>query len=371
MKKFISASTSRCKNTFPDTMSPRFHPRLVNGPFDDPALYVALAFEKRAILFDLGDLSRLPARDILKISHCFISHTHMDHFCGFDRLLRVCLGREKQLHLYGPEGFLDNLEGKLRAYNWNLVDHYRHPFEVIAAEITTRWIRTRRYACRAKFVPEIGKDKRQPFEGVLLQEPSLRVEARILDHGIPCLGFSLAEPTHINIDKVALDRLSLATGPWLKSFKLALYSKHDPNTMIDAPALDPPGGCRCFRLDDLADAITLISPGQKISYITDTAGHSANRKVIGELIHRADHLFIESPFRTCDHHLAASKYHLTAGQAGEIAAEADVKRYTLFHFSPRYSDDAKMFQKEAKQAFMSFFLPNAPKNGEKQNLMQP
>lgn len=361
MKRFISASTGRCKNTFPDTMSPRFHPRLVNGPFDDPALYVAMAFEKRAILFDLGDLSRLPARDILKITHGFISHTHMDHFCGFDRLLRVCLGREKKLHLYGPEGFLDNLEGKLRAYNWNLVNHYQYPFEVIAAEITTQWIRTRRYACRAKFVPETGMDKLCPFDGILLQEPSLRVEARILDHGIPCLGFSLAEPVHINIDKVALGKLALATGPWLKSFKLALYNKHDPNTMIEVPTLDPPGGRHCFRLDDLADAITRISAGQKISYITDTAGHSANRKIIGELIHSADHLFIESAFRTRDHHLAAAKYHLTAGQAGEIAAQAEVKRYTLFHFSPRYSDDAEMIQEEADQAFISFVHPNVPK----------
>jgi ribonuclease Z len=352
-------------------MSPRFQPRLVNGPFDDPALYVSLAFEKRAILFDLGDLGPLPSRDILKISHCFISHTHMDHFCGFDRLLRLCLGREKRLHLYGPEGFLDNLEGKLRAYNWNLVDHYRYPFELIASEITTPRIRTRRYACRAQFIPETGMDQIQPFEGVLLQEPSLRVEARILDHGIPCLGFSLAEPVHINIDKVALDQLALATGPWLKTFKLALYSQHDPNTMIEAPTLHPPVGRRCFRLGDLADGITRTSPGHKIGYITDVAGHIDNQNKIIELIHSADHLFIESAFRTRDHHLATSKYHLTAGQAGEIAAQAGVKRYTLFHFSPRYCDEAETIREEAKRAFMSCSHPKLQKNDAKQNLMHP
>ena len=200
MKRSIIASTSRCKNTSPETMSPSFRPRLVNDPFDDPALFIALAFEKRALLFDMGDLGRLSARDILKISHGFVSHTHMDHFCGFDRLLRLCLGREKQLHLYGPEGFLENLEGKLKAYNWNLVDHYRYPFELIAYEITADQIHTRRYPCRSRFMPDPGMDQRQPFSGVLLQEPSLRVEARILDHGTPCLGFSLAEPLHINID---------------------------------------------------------------------------------------------------------------------------------------------------------------------------
>ena len=332
-------------------MPPRFHPRLVNGPFEDPVLYIAFAFEKRAILFDLGVLSRLTPREILKISHCFISHTHMDHFCGFDHLLRLCLGRDKVLHVYGPEGFLDNLEGKLRGYNWNLVNHYRYPFELTAAEINPCQIRTRHYACRKGFIPEAEKDDIRPFDGMLLEEPSLRVEARILDHGTPCLGFSLAESMHINIDKTALDRLSLATGPWLRTFKNALYEGHEPNTRIEAPSLDPSTRIRSLRLGQLAESIARRSPGQKVAYITDVAGHAENRKTIIDLIQGADHLFIESPFRAADAHLALSKFHLTSHQAGEIAAQAGVKRYTLFHFSPRYNDDTDQFQKEAHLAF--------------------
>jgi ribonuclease Z len=313
-------------------MSSRFHPRLVNGPFDDPALYVAFAFEKRAILFDLGDLSRLSPRDILKISHCFISHTHMDHFCGFDRLLRLCLGRAKCLYLYGPEGFLQNVQGKLRGYNWNLVTHYRHAFELIVAEVRQSEIRTRRFACHNGFLPDVSGDAIQPFDGVLLREPSLRVEASILDHGIPCLGFSLVEPTHINIDKIALDQLGLAIGPWLNHLKQALYEAADMETLIAAPTLDPPGGCRYFFLKDLA-------------------AHAGNRKAIIELIREADHLFIESAFRVHDEHLATAKNHLTAGQAGSMAAQAAVKRYTLFHFSPRYNDETETIQEEAEHAF--------------------
>jgi ribonuclease Z len=90
-----------------------FQPRLVNGPFEDPGLFIPLQFERRAILFDLGDLSRLPPRDLLKISHVFVTHTHMDHFIGFDQLLRCILGREKDLFLYGPIGFIGNVEGTL------------------------------------------------------------------------------------------------------------------------------------------------------------------------------------------------------------------------------------------------------------------
>jgi ribonuclease Z len=340
-------------------MSSRFHPRLVNGPFEDPALYVAFAFEKRAMLFDLGDLARLTPRDILKISHCFISHTHMDHFCGFDRLLRLCLGREKCLHLYGPEGFLQNVQGKLRGYNWNLVAHYRHSFELIVSEVRRSEIRTRRFACRHEFLPDITKDTIQPFDGILLREPSLHVHARILDHGIPCLGFSLAEPTHINIDKVALDQMGLAIGPWLNHLKQALYNAVDTETVIAAPTLYPPGGCRHFRLKDLADAITRTSPGQKISYITDVSAHSDNRKAIIGLIREADHLFIESAFRVHDQQLATTKHHLTAGQAGSMAAQAAVKRYTLFHFSPRYNDEVETIKEEAEHAF-SAYAPSNP-----------
>ena len=98
-------------------MRPSFLPRLVNRPFDDPGLFIPFLFEKRAILFDLGDIYSLSAKEILKTSHVFITHTHMDHFFGFDRLLRLFLGRDQHLFLYGPEGFLKNVEGKLAAYS--------------------------------------------------------------------------------------------------------------------------------------------------------------------------------------------------------------------------------------------------------------
>ena len=60
-----------------------FEPRLVNDAFGDPALYVDFRDERRALLFDLGDISVLPPRKLMRLSHVFVTHTHMDHFAGF------------------------------------------------------------------------------------------------------------------------------------------------------------------------------------------------------------------------------------------------------------------------------------------------
>ena len=57
-------------------MKPVYHPSLVNGVFGDPAVYVDFLFEKYALLFDLGDLSRLATRKIIRIGDVFVSHAH-------------------------------------------------------------------------------------------------------------------------------------------------------------------------------------------------------------------------------------------------------------------------------------------------------
>ena len=93
-------------------MRPLLHPFLVNGRIGDPALYIETLFEKRAILFDLGDISNLSPRKIQHVEQVFVSHAHIDHFIGFDRLLRILVGREKTIRLYGPAGAATAREGR-------------------------------------------------------------------------------------------------------------------------------------------------------------------------------------------------------------------------------------------------------------------
>jgi len=332
-------------------MRPSFHPRLVNGPFEDPALFVPFFFEKRALLFDMGDLHRLSAKEILKLTHGFVTHTHMDHFAGFDALLRIFLGRQKAFHVFGPPNFLQNIEGKLASYTWNLVENYSHGFFLKATEVHPTYTISRIYDCKKGFKSNRAPEE-APFDGTLLAEPAFSVHAIHLDHKIPCLGFTLKEQFHVNIMKDSLKRLKIPVGPWLRRFKEALYEEHDPKEDFQV-AWKEDGKERklTFRLGDLANQIACISPGQKITYIVDVLFSPENAEKIIDFARNADHLFIEAAFLDAELEIARNKYHLTAKQAGTLARKADVKQFTLFHFSPRYAHSAHLFQEEAHQAF--------------------
>lgn len=333
-------------------MRTSFHPRLINPPFLDPGVFISFLFERRALLFDLGDLHTTAPRDILKVSHAFVTHTHMDHFCGFDTLLRLYLGREKEIHLFGPSGFLRNVEGKLASYTWNLVEDYPHSFRIKATEVDQDTLQSRTYHCRNRFEPEpetIAAD----FSGVLLEEPQFRIEAVLLDHRMPCLGLSLVENFYVNINKEELKKMGLPTGPWLTQFKKAVYRKKDADSLFEVSWTEggSPGGSRTYRLGELTERIARISRGQKICYITDVGGSPENRRRIVELVEGADHLFIEAAFLDRDREIASEKNHLTAREAGELAREAGVVQLTPFHFSPRYMDRGEDLEKEAREAF--------------------
>ena len=325
------------------------HPRLVNGPFDDPGLFLPFFFENRAMMFDLGDISPLSPRDILKISHSFITHTHMDHFIGFDRMLRLFLGRKKKIHLYGPEGFLKNIEGKFAGYTWNLVDNFKYHFSIQATEVHADHLLVNRYFCHNKFLPTRPPEK-VTFTGRLLEQPAITVSAVILDHSLPCLGFSIRERFHINIIKEHLEPLGLEIGPWLKQFKQALYDGNDPDREFEV-ICGKKNRSKNFLLGDLTRQIALITPGQKISYIADVLYSKANAEKIIDLAKNSDHLFIEAGFLEKHRDTARKKHHLTATQAGTLARQAGVKQVTPFHFSPRYNGQESLLYAEVMEAF--------------------
>lgn len=325
-------------------MKPLFHPRLVNDPFGDPGLYIDFLFERRALLFDLGDLSPLSARQLLRVTHAFVSHTHMDHFVGLDTLLRLLLGRDKILHLFGPPGFVDQVEHKLAAYTWNLVANYESDFVVRATEVHPDG-RTGSAELRSRM-----GFRREPLDlptlqpGLLLDEDTFQVRVVFLDHQIPCLAFALEEKFHVNVWKSGLEELGLPTGPWLRSLK-STVARGEPDDMR------VPVGERTVSLGVLKEKVLRIVPGQKIAYVTDAGYTPANAEAIVDLARNADSLFIETAFTHEEERRAAEKYHLTARQAGWLARKAGAKRLVPFHFSPKHTEEGDRLVNQAIRAF--------------------
>lgn len=323
-------------------MRPNLHPRLVNDRFGDPGVFVEMLHRKAALLFDLGDLSPLSARDLLRVNHAFVTHTHMDHFVGFDALLRVNVGRDKEIGLIGPEGFIERVCHKLNAYEWDLVERYATDLVFDVREVR-RGAPCRRARLRFKrrFAREDLPD--EPGEGALVVAEGLEVRAAVLEHHGPCLGFAVQEPAHANVWKNRLDERGLATGKWLQALKAAVVAGAADETPVPLP-----DGGRA-PLGELRDLVTL-SEGQKIAYVTDVADTPENRAAIADLARGADLFFLESRFAAADCAQARDRAHLTTRAAGEIARAAGVRRLEPFHFSPRYEDEEAMLA-EVRKAF--------------------
>ncbi|RDD60794.1 ribonuclease Z [Ferruginivarius sediminum] len=333
-------------------MKPLLHARSLNGMDGDPVVHVRFMFERRGLLFDLGDISTLSMRDILGLQDIFVSHMHMDHFADFDRLLRAVLGRDMTLRVVGPEGFIDRLGHRLASYSWNLVERFTTDVCFQATEvISSTQGRRARFRLSRRFAREdVGAVALS--DGIVLDEPMIWVRAAVLDHGIPCLGFALEERGHINVWRNRVEDMGLVVGPWLRDLKRAVLEGQPDNTPIavawrektqEAPVELP--------LGTLKERVLSTTEGQKVAYVVDTAYTGRNKHRIVDLARDADILFIETAFSHNDRAAAADRKHLTAVQAGHMARLAGVQRVEALHISPRYADEPERLERELADAF--------------------
>jgi ribonuclease Z len=279
-------------------------------------------------MFDLGDIAALSAREIVRTSHVFVSHMHMDHFSGFDRLLRLNLYQPRAVHLFGPPGLVDAVEAKLRAYTWNLLGPHSADFVIIASDWANRFERTAHFRAQSAFTREDHSSP--PWDtGILHKEADFSVEGAVLDHGIPCLAFAFQESRQVKVHKATLNGLGLPVGPWLSAAKTAIRNQDLAASFDVAGALITVG-------DLLERGGFSVGPGQRIAYATDFGFTPANIAAATALVANANQLFIEAGFLHRDAPLAGNKNHLTARQAGEIAYSAGARRAIPMHFSARH-----------------------------------
>jgi ribonuclease Z len=188
--------------------------------------------------------------------------------------------------------------------------------------------------------------------GLLHEDSAIEVRGSVLDHGIPCLGFSVQEKMHVNIFKTRLEELGLPTGPWLRELRREVIRGAPDDTPIRIWRRGAePRRERFLPLGFLRQEVMQIVPGQKVAYVVDVRHTPENVRRITELARDADLLFIEAAFLDAEADHAARKHHLTARQAGLLAREAKAKALVPIHFSPRYEGREDELRREARTAF--------------------
>jgi ribonuclease Z len=168
-------------------------------------------------------------------------------------------------------------------------------------------------------------------DGPVADVSSFRLEARALSHSVPTVGYRLTEP---DSRRMLPERLASfgVTGPDIGRLQREGLLVADGRTVTIEQVSEP-------------------RPGQRFAFIMDTRLCDA----VFALADQADMLVCESTFANAEAALARDYGHLTAGQAGQIAAESGARMLVLTHFSQRYEHDGG--QQLAAQAAMAFGGP--------------
>jgi ribonuclease Z len=162
--------------------------------------------------------------------------------------------------------------------------------------------------------------------GVIHVDAEVTIRAAPLRHLVETFGYRLDEPPRRHFLTERLEALGIE-GPEIGHL-------HDAGSVV----VDG----RTIMLDE----VTVLRPGQSFAYVLDTAWCDGAL----DLADGADMLLCESTFLSTDEDLAERYGHLTARQAGRLAAEAGVGLLVLTHFSPRYRNE-RAFADDAAAEF--------------------
>lgn len=305
--------------------------QLVNGSTGDPLLFVDYPGRDDALLFDAGENGNLTAGRLADLAAVFLTHHHVDHLVGFDRILRANLDRDKDLHVVGPAGTIDRISARVRTYEYPFF-----PFQKLRlhlTEVLADRLRTAVLDWGAK-LPEADASERAIDPGAptvtVFANGLLHVEAARSDHTVPCLAFAIVEEPGYHVDGPKLREGPLRPGPWVSMALGMLREGRDEDSPVEID-----GGI--FPLGRLRDRYFRKQRGGRIAYVVDTLWSDASRPALLALCRKANRLYCDSFYAQADLKKAKTHKHMTASQAAELATEAKVERLTLIHFSNRYA----------------------------------
>lgn len=261
-------------------------------------------YHNQRFLFDCAEGTQMQLRrfkiPLMKIEHIFISHMHGDHYLGLPGLLFTyhLLGREKDLHVYSPEGMEDIIEMQ------NRISMLTPSFSV--------------------FYHVIEKG-----EQVLFEDNRIIIASIAMQHRIPAFGFLIKEkPKPRNLKKSSITKYGIPVEQMQDLKSGADYMTADgkliPNKTITK---EPP-------------------PPRSFAFCSDTQ----YTEDFLDQIQDVDLLYHEATFMHDKADIARQKTHSTTIEAATLAKKANAKKLLIGHYSARYKDlDA--FRNEAATVF--------------------
>ncbi|MDP4290647.1 MAG: ribonuclease Z [Bacteroidota bacterium] len=262
-------------------------------------------YHDKLYLIDCAEGTQLQLRRyvgrIQRLHAVFISHLHGDHFFGLVGLVSTLhlLGRNKVLHIYGPQGLEEIIRLQLSYTHTELI------YELIF-HLTN---------------PEVSE--------LIFDEGELQVTTIPLDHRIPTHGFLFREKPGLRKIKKEI----------VLSEKIP-YSEYE-NLKLGADYITADGTV-------IPNSSLTVSPPipRSYAYCSDTRYTES----IIPLIKDVDILYHEATFLKELSEQATLKYHSTAEQAAQIALLSGAKKLIIGHYSARY-DDLNPLLEEAKSIF--------------------
>ncbi|MEK4521849.1 ribonuclease Z [Psychrobacillus sp. FSL W7-1457] len=220
-----------------------------------------------------------------KLEKIFITHLHGDHIYGLPGLLgsRSFLAGDEQLTIYGPKGVKDWLEVTLSTSQTRL----KYPLQIVEIE-----------------------------EGIIFEDEQFIVEARLLEHVIPCYGFRVTQkqlPPELLIEKA--DALGVPRGPLLR-----LLKSGEDVVLPDGKTVKS------------SDVTGQPKNGFKVTVLGDTR-HCENSIVLAK---DSDILIHEGTFDIGTEELAREYGHSTIIDAANVCESAGAKHLIVNHISARF-----------------------------------
>jgi ribonuclease Z len=311
--------------------------QLVNGSVGDPVLYLDYPGSHNAILFDAGENGLLTMKQLTDLEAVFITHHHVDHFVGLDRIIRANLDSTKTLVIVGPIHSIARIYDRVKSYDYPFFPFMQLQLEI--RELHDGYQRIGRFGCSTKFAPPIVEDV--PWKGLVCYDTEfLTVEAVPVVHTVPCWAYAMVESGGWHPDPDKLSRGILKHGAWVGETLRLLRSRADEQTKLEIE-----GGQ--YTLAKLAEIAFTQTTGARIAYITDTLMTDELRPHLVKLAKGASYLYCDSFYAKAQTKDAAKYKHMMAHQAAELAKSAKVDQLVLIHHATRYAGRYELLLEEA------------------------